>query len=144
MTPYPEDTRVQVACDAEVELWARTVGMGFFESGELTEEEMEIGRAVFQTGFAQCYLGRTESGEAAAGAALSVREGLALLFADSAVAEYRRTGWHASLIRARLNAAIACGCDLASASTAPGGASQRNYERLGFQVAYTKVLLAEV
>ncbi len=45
------------------------------------------------------------------------------------------------LIAARLIEALARGCDLATASTASGSASQRNYERMGFTVAYTKVTL---
>jgi hypothetical protein len=109
----------------------------------LKEDEIEIGRAVFRVCGTSCYLGRTETGEAAAGGALSVRDGLALLFADSTIAGFRRKGLHSSLIRMRLNLALAQGCDLASASTAPGSESQRNYERLGFSVAYTKVLLME-
>jgi hypothetical protein len=32
-------------------------------------------------------------------------------------------------------------CDLATASTLPGSVSQRNYERHGFQMAYTKAVL---
>ena len=46
------------------------------------------------------------------------------------------------LIAARLNDAVAQGCDLATASTEPGTASQRHYERMGFEVVYTKVTLA--
>jgi hypothetical protein len=42
---------------------------------------------------------------------------------------------------ARLNEAIAQGCDMATASTLPGGVSQRNYERAGVEVVYTKVTL---
>ena len=37
--------------------------------------------------------------------------------------------------------AAARGCDLATASTLPGSGSQRNYERTGFQVGYTKVTM---
>ena len=31
------------------------------------------------------------------------------------------------------------GCDLAVTESAPGSASQRNMERLGFRIAYTRV-----
>jgi predicted acetyltransferase len=67
--------------------------------------------------------------------------GLAILFADSTAARYRRRGFHRELIAVRLREARTQGCDLAAASVSPGSASQRNYERAGFQVAYTKVLL---
>ena len=42
---------------------------------------------------------------------------------------------------ARLNEAIAQGCDMATASTLPVSVSQRNYERAGFEVVYTRVTL---
>ena len=43
------------------------------------------------------------------------------------------------MVEARLNEGLAQGCELATASTLPGSGSQRNYERLGFEVAYTRV-----
>jgi hypothetical protein len=133
--------RVRRALSGERELWSHTVGRGFFEQTELTDEEMEVGRAVFDMPGAFCYLAATESGEPAGGGALTVRTGLATLFADSTIPAFRRRGLHRELTSARLNEALAQGCDLATASTAPGSASQRNYERLGFEVAYTKVVL---
>ena len=45
--------------------------------------------------------------------------------------------------RHRLNAAPAHGCDLAAATVFACSASQHNYERLGFQVADTKVVLMD-
>ena len=48
---------------------------------------------------------------------------------------------HRELIAARVNEALAQGCDLATASTLPGSGSQRNYERMGFEVVYTRVTL---
>ena len=36
---------------------------------------------------------------------------------------------------------MAEGCDLATAATLPGSVSQRNYERHGFRVAYTRATL---
>ena len=55
--------------------------------------------------------------------------------------ESPRGGMHRELILARLHEALARGADLATASTLPGSGSQRNYERAGFRVAYTKVTL---
>jgi len=139
--PYAEEPIVERSGDGES--WARIVGLGFFELPELSADEMEVGRAIFRSRKAECYVARLPGGEPAAGAALSVRDGTAVLFADSTLPGCRRRGLHAALIRRRLNAALAQGCDLAAATVFPGSASQRNYERLGFQVAYTKVLLIE-
>jgi hypothetical protein len=133
--------RVRRAIAGEDDLWSYTVGRGFFDQPDLTTAEMEVGRAIFAMPGALCYLAVAESGEPAGGGALAVRDGLATLFADSTVATFRRHGFHRELIVARLNEAIALGCDMATASTLPGSISQRNYERIGFEVAYTKVTL---
>jgi len=143
--PSPEEPallQTAVIQTDNAEVWAATVGYGFFERSSLTVEEMDVGRAIAHSGKAACYLA-LDRDEPAAGAALSCRDGLALLFADSTAPPNRRKGLQTALIRRRLNAAVACGCDTAVAVTAPGSASQRNYERLGFQVAYTKVVLSE-
>jgi hypothetical protein len=133
--------RVRRALAGEADLWSHTVGRGFFDQGDLTTAEMDVGRAIFAMQGAMCYLAVADTGETAGGGALAVRDGLATLFADSTIAAFRRQGFHRELIAARLNEAIAQGCDTATASTMPGSTSQRNFERLGFEVAYTKVTL---
>ncbi|HEV2448116.1 MAG TPA: hypothetical protein VGS58_19430 [Candidatus Sulfopaludibacter sp.] len=133
--------RARRATAGEKDLWAYTVGQGFFELAELTTEELNVGRAIFAMPGAICHLAVTGNGELAGGAASAVRQGLATLFADSIVPPFRRAGLHRELIAARLNEALAQDCDMATASTLPGGISQRNYERLGFEVVYTKVTM---
>lgn len=136
----PEAPRVRRIRPAENELWCHTVAAGFFDQSELSEDEMDIGRAIAAMPGVSCYLA-WEFGARAAGAAMSVRSGLACLFADSTVKAYRGRGLHRELIVARLSDALSQGCDAATASTLPGSASQRNYERLGFEVAYTRTTL---
>ena len=133
--------RVRRAAPDEADLWAHTVGRGFFEQPDLTSEEMDVGRAIFAMDGALCYLAVSPAGEPAGGGALAVHDGLAALFADSTLCGFRRQGLQRELIAARLNEAVALGCDMAMASTEAGSASQRNYERMGFQVVYTKVTL---
>ncbi len=133
--------RVRRAQPEEAELWAHTLGEGFFEKPELTQAEMDIGLDLFRTPNALAYLGSIE-GRIGAGGALAIRDGLATLCADGTLPGSRRRGLQSELILARLNEAVARGCDLATASTLPGSQSQRNYERAGFQVAYTKVTLS--
>jgi hypothetical protein len=137
LTPH-----VRRALADETDLWSHTVGHGFFDHSELTTGEMDVGRAICAMPGALCYLAAAESGEPAGGGALSIHNSLALLFADSTIARHRRRGLHRELIAARLNEAVARSCDLATASTLPGSASQRNYERLGFEVAYTRITLS--
>lgn len=133
--------RVRPITSSEGDLWAHTVGYGFFEQAELTTGELNVGRAIFAMPGAICYLAVSENGQPAGGAALAIRDGLATLFADSVIPRFRRAGLHRELIAARVNEALVEGCGLATASTLPGGASQRNYERAGFVVLYTKLTM---
>jgi hypothetical protein len=134
---------VRQAVGDECDLWSHTLGEGFFEKSELTDEEMDIGRAIFRAKSALCYLAVSDSAEPAGGGAAAFHDSLATLFADATLIRQRRKGLHRELIDARLNEAMARGCTLATASTLPGSGSQRNYERAGFQVVYTKVTLAD-
>jgi hypothetical protein len=82
-------------------------------------------------------------GKPAGGAGGSVfpREGIAPLYGASTLPEYRNRGLQNAFFQARLGAATAAGCQLAVVCTLPGSVSQRNAERNGFRVAYTKVAM---
>ncbi len=67
-----------------------------------------------------------------------IRDGVALLFSASTRFQFRKRGVQTALITARLQAAAHAGCDLAMVLTTPGSASERNIQRAGFRVAYTK------
>lgn len=136
----PGDARIRAAGPGEAGLWAQTVGAGFFERDQLAAEEIEVGLTLFRARGVRCFFGCPERMPAAA-AAMSSHDGVALLFADSTIQTWRGKGLHAALIRARLDEAIRAGCDLAAAGVLPGSVSERNYHRLGFQVAYTRVVL---
>lgn len=136
----PWDSPVRLASEDQEQIWARTVARGFLEKDALTAEETDVGRVIWHMAGSLCYLAFSGARAAAAGA-MAARDGLAVLFADSTLLGFRGAGLHAALIRERLRAAVRAGCGLATASTLPGSVSQRNYERSGFQVAYTKVTL---
>ncbi|HJZ97033.1 MAG TPA: hypothetical protein VKE70_11055 [Candidatus Solibacter sp.] len=131
--------RVRRGMPDEIDLWSHTAGCGFFEHSLLTTGEMDVGRAICAMPGAMWYLASADASESAGAAAMAIHSGLAVLFADSTIAAHRRRGIHRELILARLNEALAQGCDLATASTMPGSGSQRNYERLGFEVVYTRI-----
>jgi GNAT superfamily N-acetyltransferase len=130
------DARVRIVDDADV--WSRTVVEGFFPATNFSQPELDVCRRLLKLENATAWLA-TVDGNPAAGAAMNTRGKLALLFADSTLQKYRSHGLHLALIRARLKHAADMGCDLATASTAPGSTSQHNYERAGFRVIYTKL-----
>jgi ribosomal protein S18 acetylase RimI-like enzyme len=74
----------------------------------------------------------------AAGLIIPEHKVFALCGAGTAV-EYRRRGLQTALLRTRMKAAAEAGCEYAVVVTNGGSGSQRNCERLGFCVAYSKV-----
>jgi hypothetical protein len=132
------DARVRMAEPGEEDLWNRTLIKGFFPTSEVTAAELDVGSRMFHLEGATAWMGMADGKPAAVGT-MNARGKLALLFADSTLQNFRGRGLHLALIRARLAHAAHMGCDLATASTAPGSGSQRNYERAGLRVVYTKL-----
>ncbi len=84
-----------------------------------------------------CFLA-TVAGEIAGKGTLAVRGTLATLFSASTRPAYRGRGVQSALIEHRLALASVMGCDLAVVTVVPGADSQRNLERAGFRITYTK------
>jgi GNAT superfamily N-acetyltransferase len=122
----------------ESEVYARTIVSGFMSRPEINDEELLVGRIIFGMRHAQAWLAEV-GGEIAGGCAISIRNGVASCFADSTLPAFRGNGVHTALICARIAQAIQAGCDIITAGTQPGSTSQRNYQRLGFVVAYSKI-----
>lgn len=77
-------------------------------------------------------------GQPAATGVVSLHGGVALLSGAATLPKYRRRGAQAALLAARLRYAAEQGCDLAMMVAEAGSGSQRNAERRGFRVAYTR------
>lgn len=120
------------------EEWSRTMSRTFF--GHESGMGFELGNTLFALPTCRNLLIRAGE-EPVAGAQLDIRDGLGVLQCDGTAERFRGLGLQRKLIRARLAMAARAGCDLVTADTLPGSGSQRNYERHGFQVAYTKVTL---
>ncbi|NLC56398.1 MAG: GNAT family N-acetyltransferase [Armatimonadetes bacterium] len=136
----PAGMKVQQVGPAEREVWTRTVAQGFLGRDDITPAALEVPTPNTHLASATCFLARV-NGEPAGGGAVTRHEGLATLFSASTRAAFRRQGVQTALLRARLAFAAGCGCDLAMLRAVPGSASQRNAERLGFRVVYTKAVL---
>jgi hypothetical protein len=78
-------------------------------------------------------------GRAIAAGVLCLSEGVAHLGGASTIPEARQQGAQLLLLESRLRAGAAAGCDLALMGALPGSASQRNAERHGFRIAYTRI-----
>ncbi|WP_433303550.1 GNAT family N-acetyltransferase [Actinoplanes sp. CA-030573] len=67
--------------------------------------------------------------------------GVAQFIGAATLPAFRRRGVQTALLAARLADARAAGCDLAVVTTGPGTRSQRNVQRAGFQLLYTRAVL---
>jgi GNAT superfamily N-acetyltransferase len=133
-----ERIQVRRTQDGEQELWARTATKGWSEFKELADFLDEVGRVSAKRTGALSFLAELD-GQAIATGVLCICEGVALLAGASTIPEGRRQGAQLALLEARLRYAAAQGCDIAMMGALPGSASQRNAERHGFRIAYTRV-----
>jgi GNAT superfamily N-acetyltransferase len=123
-------------------LWERTISAGFESVDHVDDDRAVCGKIIANIPEVFCYLARCPSGEPLGGGAMIRHGRIAIFFGDSTLPRARGRGVHKELIRRRLLTAKAIGCDLATALTVPASISQRNYERSGFEVAYTRLGLA--
>jgi hypothetical protein len=84
-----------------------------------------------------CFLAELDGRPGATGS-LCVHEGVALFAGAATVFEMRRRGLQAALLEARMAHAYELGCELAMMVAEAGSNSQRNAERQGFRIAYTR------
>ncbi len=134
----PVGIRIGQAGPEDAELWLKTVAQGFEETDIPTQATLDILAPNFYTSHAACFFAWIDD-QPAGGGGMYVHEGVAEFGGASTRPKFRRRGVQTALLHARLTAARAQGCDLAMALTSPGSASQRNIERVGFRLAYTKV-----
>ncbi len=85
----------------------------------------------------RCYVAFID-GEPAAHAVMIVGERTATFGFGATLEKYRGRGCQGALLSARLADAAKAGCDLAIVQANPGSVSQRNIERAGMRVAYTR------
>ncbi len=126
----------------EARRWTSTVMTSFADSNPVPPEIAAMFEVFTAARDARCYLAEVD-GEAAAGASASFFDGIAIFYCDGTLPAYRGQGAQSALIERRVRDARVAGCEIAMASTVPGGTSQRNYERAGFRVAYTKAMLTQ-
>jgi GNAT superfamily N-acetyltransferase len=139
--PVPEgdgNIRVRVIEPQEGQLWADISARGWaHEHPELTEFVRQVGTVSTAREGCPCFLGEID-GEPGAAGALCIHDGVALFGGAATIPELRRRGLQSALLHARMRYAFDHGCDLAMMVAEAGSNSQRNAERKGFQIAYTR------
>ena len=130
--------RVRRTGPGEEDHWARTAADGWSESPELIDFMLDVGRVNARREDVASFMAELDGRPIATGA-LSLFDGVALLAGASTIPDARRQGAQLALLEARLRYAADEGCDLAMMGAQPGRASQRNAERHGFRIAYTRL-----
>jgi len=125
---------------SEAKLWTQPVAQGFAEHFPVTLEMLEVMEGFFHGVSAKPFLAYVDD-QVAGGGALTIHEGVCGLFGASTLPQFRGRGVQTALLSARIALAANRGCDLAVSITQPGSISQRNIERAGFQLAYTRTKL---
>ena len=127
----------QISAD-EADMFGRVAAQGWSEAVELRVFLEGFGRTIASRPNSPCFVAELDGVPIAAGV-LTIWNGVALLAGAATVPAYRRQGAQRALLDARLRFAVEHGCDIAMMCAAPGSASQRNAERHGFRIAYTRV-----
>lgn len=136
--PVDEKLSTRISAKGEEKIWAKT-------SADAWSSEMkELGDFMFEFGLisAQCKGGFPFLCEIAqkpvATGMLFMFDKTANLAGASTIVEARNQGAQSALLGARLRFAAENGCDLAMMCAQPGSQSQKNAEKNGFRIAYTR------
>lgn len=121
----------------EVDVWAQTSARGWSEFPELAEFMLMFGKVVAQRKDGLSFMAELD-GQPIATGAMSIYKDVALLAGASTIPEGRNQGAQLALLDTRLRYAADHGCNIATMGALPGSASQRNAERQGFRIAYTR------
>lgn len=126
-----------VVTDEDRELWGHLVANGFSAPEDPTPAELSLGALVAHRAD-ETFLTAYIDGRPAGTSELHIEDGIGWLSADTTLPHFRGRGVQGTLQRMRLALARDAGCSLAVTEARPGSGSQRNMERLGFRVMYTR------
>jgi hypothetical protein len=136
--PVNPEIKVRLIEKGEEEIWAHTSANAWLTEGEgLAEFMFNFGQinAAATGGFP--FLAELEGKPISTGM-LFIYDDVAILAGASTIPEGRRKGAQNALLDARLRFAIERGCAIATMGALPGSQSQRNAEKNGFRIAYTR------
>ncbi|HSV85037.1 MAG TPA: GNAT family N-acetyltransferase [Levilinea sp.] len=140
LAELPEGVLIRRMTPEMAELWLDTVAGGFSAPHEPDEEMLDILGSNFYAANAITFLAYIDH-QPAGGGGMYLHGGVAEFGGASTLLPFRRRGVQTALLQARLQAARLEGCDTGMVLTSPGSHSQRNLQRLGFEVAYSLAIM---
>jgi GNAT superfamily N-acetyltransferase len=139
ISPPPLGCEIRRSLVTESDLAGEIVEKAFFPDGA-PEAFRGLIAPLYQMDRALAYVASVEGRLVACGTGLVIPEHkIFALCGAGTLAEFRGRGLQTALLRARMATAAEAGCEYAVVVTQGGTTSQRNAERLGFRVAYSKV-----
>ena len=131
--------QIRVVAPEEAPLWSDVSARAWaHDHPEIEDFVRELGPLCVARASSPCFLAEIDGLPGASGA-LILHHGVALFGGASTLPEFRRRGLQAALLEERMRYAAAHHCDLAMMVAEAGSNSQRNAERQGFRVAYTRI-----
>jgi GNAT superfamily N-acetyltransferase len=122
----------------EADLWAATAAEGWATVHEsLGEFMLAFGAIAARTANGRPCIAELD-GHPVAAAGFQILDDVCILAGASTVPEFRRKGAQNALLKARLQYAVDRGCWLAMMCALPGSQSQKNAQKNGFNIAYTR------
>ena len=135
---------VRPAAAGEAEKFAAVIERCFFPEGGGPPDLAGLFVPMFQMDGTLPFVAEIEGQPAACGSALLIpQHGVVALCGAGTLPQFRRRGLQTALIRARMAAAFQAGAEYAVIVTRGGTASQRNAERAGLRLAYSKATLVK-
>lgn len=135
--PPPAGLSVRVIEREDHARWVDTAVLGWSTDPVPGEFIRELSEIVVENPAMTSFVVEKDGAPIATGS-LGMHEGVALLAGASTAPEGRGLGAQGLLLAFRLAEARRRGCDVALMIATPGSTSQRNAERRGFRVAYTR------
>ena len=133
-----ESLTTRVISSDEIDLWARTSADGWATEHEgLADFMFSFGRIGAQCQGAFPYLAELDGNPISTGT-LFIYDDVCALAGASTIPAGRNQGAQTALLEDRLEFAAEKGCKLAIMGASPGSQSQKNAQKNGFKIAYTR------
>lgn len=137
--PVGHAIKTRIIESDEVDVWAQTSANAWgAEMKELSDFMFGFGQISAQCDGGFPFIAELEDKPISTGM-LFIYDGVAILAGASTIVEARKKGAQTALLDARLRFASEQGCNFAMMCAAPGSQSQRNAQKNGFQIAYTRM-----
>lgn len=142
--PEPAYGNIRPGKKEEAAVFTSIVERCFFPNGDAPKEFGGVLAPMFQMEGGLNFVVEVDGNPVACAAGLRIKEhGIVGLFGAGTLTEFRGRGLQTALLRTRMAVAAQAGCEYAVIVTQGGTTSQRNAERLGFRVAYSKATLVK-